>query len=264
VAREALGDLLTPEIEAEFAWTGEPSTALGHLAGNPREIKRFLNELTWRRRAAARRQIDLRHDVLAKLMVLEEQSLADFQALFDWHRNAGGPSPELALAEAKARAAAAPASHAAPGETRPPTAERRPSKAAPPSERKDPPAAPERAIPDLAAEAADSWLVRPRTKAWLLLPPQLGHLDLRPYFSYFRDRLVVGSAAATLRPELQVVLGKLQSDVSAIVRAALDACAGMSSPDQDLLVKPCSKEHFADPTGQRCSRRASSRAGSSA
>ena len=236
VAREALGDWLTGEIDAELSWTGEISTALGPLRGNPRQITRFLNEMTWRRRAAARRRVDLRHDVLAKLMVLEEQSLADFQTLFDWNRNAGGPSPELALAEARARAGTAPAPTTAQDQQDPPAAERRPRKAAARGEPPEKPAAPEPDTADPAAEAAESWLARPRTKAWLQLPPELGHVDLRPYFSYFRDRLVVGSAAATLRPELQVVLGNLQSDVTAIVRGAVDACERLPEPDQDLLV----------------------------
>lgn len=232
-AREALQELLTDDIDADLNWTGEISEVLGFLRGNPRQVKRFLNELTWRRRAAARRGVDLRHDVLAKLMVLEEQNAADFQTLFDWNRQAGGPSPELALAEAQALATEATApSEAEDSETAPPARKGRRSAAGgedplprtAPVEEEDP-----------AADAAASWLARPKTRAWLRLSPALGRIDLRPYFSYFRDRLTVGSATATLRPHLQVLLGDLLSDAQLQSRAARDACKKLTEDEQDLL-----------------------------
>lgn len=240
-AREALGGLMTAQIEADLAWTGEMSEVLSFLRGNPRQVKRFLNELTWRRRAAARRGVELRHDVLAKLMVLEEQNQVDFQTLFDWHRRADGPSPELALAESQARGAA-PAPDSEPeaeddGGADGPAA-RRPAKTARAAGKGARPEATKgaEAEPDPASEAAASWLARPKAKAWLLLQPELGHVDLRPYFSYFRDRLTIGSAAAILRPGLQVLVAKVLSDVPAQSRAALDACKLLTDDDQDLVV----------------------------
>jgi hypothetical protein len=238
-ARDALQDLLTDDIDADLSWTGEISEVLGFLRGNPRQVKRFLNELTWRRRAAARRGVDLRHDVLAKLMVLEEQNGADFQTLFDWHRQAGGPSPELALAEAQARSGEA-ASSAEP--TAPAEAEDGKQVASARKGRRaeaDADSPPPRSAPveeaDPAADAAASWLARPKTRAWLRLSPALGEIDLCPYFSYFRDRLTVGSATAALRPQLQVLLGDLLSDVQAQSRAALDACKKLVEEEQDLV-----------------------------
>lgn len=232
-AREALQDLLTDDIDADLAWTGEISEVLGFLRGNPRQVKRFLNELTWRRRAAARRGVDLRHDVLAKLMVLEEQNAADFQTLFDWDRQASGPSPELALAEAQARATeTAPQADAEDGEQTP--SARKGRRAGADSENPPRRAAPVKEA-DPAADAAASWLARPKTRAWLRLSPALGGIDLRPYFSYFRDRLTVGSVTATLRPRLQILLGDLLSDAQVQSRAALDACKKLTEDEQDLV-----------------------------
>lgn len=241
MARESLGDLLTDDIENDLAWTTEISSALGFLRGNPRQTKRFLNELTWRRRAAARRHVDLRHDVLAKLMVLEEQSAVDFQTLFDWHLQAGGPSPELALAESLARANALPPTPPAEGETEEGAegdgaAERKPRRGARQGQSPRQPKSADNAS-DPVAEAAASWLARPRTKAWLRLSPELGRTDLRPYFSYFRDRLVVGSTASMLRAELQVLLNNLLSDVQALARDGLVACQSLPEADQDLVVE---------------------------
>lgn len=231
-AREALQDLLTDEIEADLGWTGEISEVLGFLRGNPRQVKRFLNELTWRRRAAARRGVDLRHDVLAKLMVLEEQNAADFQTLFDWHRQAGGPSPELVLAESQSRATAAPEVDAEDAEQKP--AARKGRRATASSDEASPRTAPAGEA-DPAADAAASWLARPRTRAWLKLSPALGGIDLRPYFSYFRDRLTVGSTTAALRPRLQVLVGDLLSDAQAQSRTALEACKKLPEDEQDLV-----------------------------
>lgn len=231
-AREALGDLLTEEIEADLAWTGEISEVLGFLRGNPRQVKRFLNELTWRRRAAARRGVELRHDVLAKLMVLEEQSAADFQTLFDWDRKANGPSPELAIAETEARAKKETPSEQSRAVEVPAERKGRGTTARDGSGPK--PVAGKEADP--AADAAGAWLARPRTRTWLQLSPPLGGVDLRPYFSYFRDRLTVDSVTATLRPRLQILLGDLLSDAAAQSRAALDACKNLTEEEQDLLV----------------------------
>ncbi len=239
-AREALGNLITPDIDADLGWTGEISEVLSFLRGNPRQVKRFLNELTWRRRAAARRGLDLRHDVLAKLMVLEEQNQVDFQTLFDWQRRAGGPAPELALAEAQARAVAAPTATAAAeaneGDDDGKKPERKSRRAATRDDRPEPSSAPAPEA-DPASEAAASWLARPKARTWLLLDPEMGHVDLRPYFSYFRDRLNVGSVAAILRPQLQSLVANLLSDVLAQSRAALDACKLLSDEDQDLVVE---------------------------
>ncbi len=182
MARVALGEQITEEIERDLRWTAEISAALGFLRGNPRQIKRFLNELTWRRRAAQRRGVDLRHDVLAKLMVLEEQSIEDFQTLFDWQLRADGPSPELAGAEKQARSADAygPAPVAGESDTRTPSRRAgRPSAPRSDSAQDDE----EPVTPDPVGEAAASWVTRTRTNAWLRLSPELGQLELRPYFS---------------------------------------------------------------------------------
>lgn len=54
------------------------------LRGNPRRIKRFLNDLRVRQTIAARRGIDLDAAVVAKLMVLEVLLPEDFSKVLDW------------------------------------------------------------------------------------------------------------------------------------------------------------------------------------
>ena len=56
------------------------------LNGNPRRLKRFLNDYWIRATVAARRGIDLQPNALAKLMVLEELEDAAFVTLLNWMR----------------------------------------------------------------------------------------------------------------------------------------------------------------------------------
>jgi KAP family P-loop domain len=109
IAAEALG-VVPAELDQALAVTAEIAPVLAEgLRGNPRQVKRFMNTLELRRRAAQGRGSVLRADILAKLMVLEELHLPDFQLLFEWQLAAGsGAIPELAEAERMGEAAEAP------------------------------------------------------------------------------------------------------------------------------------------------------------
>jgi len=238
VAAELLGPAFTTALADDMAWATEITPALAGLGGNPRRIKRFLNDLTWRRRAAKRRGVELRHDVLAKLMVLEDQNSADFQTLFDWQIRADGPSPELVLAETLARDEPVPdddmvdADGKADDNEAVPRSGRRPAKKTGTETNRD-----GAAIDiDPVRELATGWAGRPTTRAWLRLQPDLREVDLRRYFLYFRDRLVIGAAASKLRPDLQVLLGKLLSDVPLVARKALTDLEAAPTGDQDDVV----------------------------
>jgi hypothetical protein len=52
--------------------------------GNPRRIKRFLNDLNVRQAVASRRGIELETDAIAKLMVLERLLDEDFKTVLSW------------------------------------------------------------------------------------------------------------------------------------------------------------------------------------
>ena len=80
----------------EGSAASEPLTALLRMAGrltpilyekfrgNPRRIKRFLNDLHVRQAIAERRGFQLPADAVAKLMVLERILTDDFQEVLDW------------------------------------------------------------------------------------------------------------------------------------------------------------------------------------
>lgn len=232
LAEDVLGGLLNAQLAADLEWANDISPALAEgLAGNPRSIKRFLNDLQWRQKAAARRGVALRSDVLAKLMVLEERDSDALQSVFDWqHQVQGGPSSEVRLAEALARSTGDSTRPQAHGEAEEAQNSARQGRAG------ASPASDAVPTPPDEAERIRDWVGRPEIRRWLQLPPDLSAVDLRPYFTYFRDHIVVGSLAAALRPDLQALLTRLSSEAPAVARDAITAYAGLSQPDQDDVV----------------------------
>lgn len=85
-----LDDLQAPDgldVQHELSFAHRLTTILYEkLRGNPRRIKRFLNDLNIRRSIAARRGIHLEFEVVAKLMVLEVLLPDQFQAVLSWLR----------------------------------------------------------------------------------------------------------------------------------------------------------------------------------
>lgn len=247
IATELLGDDLTAELAADLAWgSGICEVATAGLRGNPRRLKRFLNDLTWRTRAAARRGIELRPNVLAKLMVLDEQFPEDFQQLFDWQQRAGGPAPELKLAEDLALGLAKLSSDSAvPTAPKKQTATKKAAGGKKPSTESSPTAdegegndaSEGQAVDPTLEAAANQWVTRQRLASWLRLEPQLGELDLRMYFSYFRDRIVIGSVASTLDAKLQILMGRIvQEENGRQRREAIAEIAALKENEQDALI----------------------------
>ncbi|WP_424184180.1 KAP family P-loop NTPase fold protein [Actinokineospora sp. G85] len=215
----AVLDGVPADLTRDLNWAASIAEVLGAgLRGNPRQLKRFLNNLLLKHRSAQRRNISLDLPVLAKLMVLEEQHFSDFQHLFNWQLTSSGPIRELAVAESLARAASAatdPNIDEAPsrvGESETAAGSRRQSSA-----KHKRPAASEPPV----AEEVRTWVDKSHIRAWLRLEPPLGEIDLGPYFTYSRDKLAFGVAVTRLLPHLQDLLTRVQTEVAALRR---DAC----------------------------------------
>ena len=74
-------------MQSELAFAHKMTAILYQkLAGNPRRIKRFLNDMSVRRSIAARRGIELENEVVAKLMVLEVLLPEQFKVVLSWLR----------------------------------------------------------------------------------------------------------------------------------------------------------------------------------
>ncbi|MFZ2480755.1 MAG: P-loop NTPase fold protein, partial [Propioniciclava sp.] len=190
----ALDDLKAPDgfdVQRELSFARRLMTILYEkLRGNPRRIKRFLNDLNIRRSIAARRGIKLDFDVVAKLMVLEVLLPDQFQSVLSWLRTgelrdrldaletqANRPKEELAPAEGAPEVApgtetmiepATPADESTVAGPSDPVDSESSSDAMPPV----PAVAP--AISVVPHFADD--MIR-----WAKLPPELHDLDLSPY-----------------------------------------------------------------------------------
>jgi KAP family P-loop domain len=89
-AAGSLDELRPPtgtSVQTELAFAHKMTAILYQkLAGNPRRIKRFLNDMSVRRSIAARRGIQLENEVVAKLMVLEVLLPEQFKVVLSWLR----------------------------------------------------------------------------------------------------------------------------------------------------------------------------------
>jgi hypothetical protein len=154
------------DIATEMAFAARLTPLLYEkLRGNPRRIKRFLNDLRVRQSVAGHRGIELEPDVVAKLMVLEKLIQDGLKTVLDWlakgelreqvrslEKAADRPDAVQDADDTKATATAS-------GNARPP--------------RKDQPKRPEQ--PRQQPKFDDDLL------RWAKLPPALGALDVAPY-----------------------------------------------------------------------------------
>lgn len=205
LAGSVLGDI-PPSLANDLKWAADISPVLGaSLRGNPRQLKRFLNNLLLKHRTAIRRGASIELPVLAKLMVLEDQYNTDFQKLFDWEMAANGACPEIIAAEARARgghdgSTPVPERSDVPGE----------KSEAEPKPRKRPSAEPKT---DGQPSEVEMWAAKTHIAEWLRADPPFAGTDLRPYFTYSRDKLSFGVSASRLAPHLQRLITDVQSDV---------------------------------------------------
>lgn len=225
IAGNVLDDI-PPALAADLKWAADISPVLGaSLRGNPRQLKRFLNNLLLKHRSASRRNAPIELPVLAKLMVLEDQYNTDFQKLFDWEMAAGGACSEVVTAEARARG-----SHNDPD---PDTSDTQDKKSESATKRKNPPAESESGTPS----DAETWADKTHIAEWLRADPPFAGTDLRPYFTYSRDKLSFGVSASRLAPHLQRLITDIQSDVDANRRSHYPIVAELDQAERMQFVE---------------------------
>jgi predicted KAP-like P-loop ATPase len=211
IAKDVLGSV-PADLEASFALANQIAPVLARgLRGNPRQLKRFLNILTVRRRAAAARSIELDAAVLAKLMILEQLHLKDFERLFRWQIDQQGRPLELKQAEALTSSGKKPKE---------------------------------------MAEEAETWARQGHVAAWLALEPPLADIDLAPYFYFSRDRLSPAAPAARLPSALQDLLSRLNHGVTATRRSAVTEATSLGESERAQLYDALVERAVRDPRGR--------------
>lgn len=223
-------DDIPPALAADLKWAADISPILGaSLRGNPRQLKRFLNNLLLKHRSATRRGAPIELPVLAKLMVLEDQYNTDFQKLFDWEMAAGGACPEIGTAETRARG-----SRNNPDpvlET--PDASSEKSETEPKQRKKSS----TESKTDGQLSDAETWADKTHIAEWLRADPAFAGTDLRPYFTYSRDKLSFGVSASRLAPQLQRLITDVQSDVEANRRSHYATVTALDSTERMQFVE---------------------------
>lgn len=135
------------------------------LYGNPRQIKRFLNTYTIRKRLAKIASLHSFNDaVLAKMMILEYSEPKLFKKLFEWQIIQDGLPKEVIEIEAICK---------------------------------------DKSISDIVSEIKDSdfkeWS-KPKIIKWFQIEPLLSGIDLRDYYWIARDKLENSITASSMIP----------------------------------------------------------------
>lgn len=162
----------------------------GSLYGNPRQIKRFLNTYTIRKRLAKVASIENFEDaILAKLMILEYSEPKLFTQIFGWQANQDGIPNEIIDLENICK---------------------------------------DKELSVLLSELTESkfkdWN-RPKIIKWLQVDPLLSNVDLRDYFWIARDKLNDSISASSLVPPIvKSLFNELQPDqmTSAVTKKIIE------------------------------------------
>ena len=201
------------------------------LRGNPRRVKRFLNDLHVRQSIATRRGIDLETAVVAKMMVLEQLLPRDFDRVLGWLA-----SGVLRVQMGRLETAA--------GQTPPGIREVTPKDAA------------EAAVDvdgeELGDEIADEADFEDSLLRWAKLAPSLGDVDLSAYLhlaaSFAGQTVLDGDLPERLRDLAARFLSEIRADQYSVVDTDLRI---LPSDDASLLMRHMGKLARDRPSDQR-------------
>ncbi|WML66165.1 P-loop NTPase fold protein [Rhodococcus sp. AH-ZY2] len=221
-------DNLAWEDELAFATRLTP-LLYEKLHGNPRYIKRFLNDLRVRQSVASRRGITLKPSVVAKLMTLEALMKPEFKLLLSWFAK-GQMRDQLARLEDEAGRPASPDT----------TPEPDPPSDADSDGDGDPQDRPQRREPDRAepsAPANPSGQFSQAMVRWAKLAPPLRGEDLSPYVTLAASFAGVPLIDDSLPERLRDIAVNLLSDSAREQKSVTEAeLANLKAGDAaDLL-----------------------------
>ncbi len=199
------------------------------LRGNPRRIKRFLNDLQVRQSIGARRGISLNADIVAKLMVLEVLLPDGFAMVLEWLAKSELREQMRALESAAGRQVTPEEPDAASSETS-----------------ADGAATPPPAVSTDTPAFTDD-LIR-----WAKLTPSLSDADLAPYLYLAASFSGTPLLDAGLPVRLRDIAAKLLSSIRGQQKAVTtDDLTGLTAPDAEQLVQHLARAARDRPTEQQ-------------
>lgn len=230
------------QLEHDLDLTAQIAPVLAPgLGGNPRRTKRFLNTLLLRMEMAGDRGLDLRRQVLAKLMLLEYLKPEFFKHLARLQAAQEGKPAELAETERtlrwqasddgeeEAKEVAAPAE--ADGRKTAGVADVKKDRKIKSTADERPQAMSE----DKLSAEVQPWLADSFMRNWLTSEPLLSGVDLRPYFYIAHD--TIGALEGT------------QTRLSPAAKKALDKLLDPGTVSQGIGLKLAEQLNAPDATG---------------
>ena len=208
--KEALEGQEVPESLSQsltFCSTSAPLITEG-LKGNPRQIKRFLNAFTLRKKLAEVAKLeDIRDEVLVKLMVLEYGHPEHYRELYKWQTTAEGFPKQIQDLESIILSS-----------DKGTDSEETPKK--------------EKDIPEIPT----SWNT-PFMQNWIEMEPSLSKVDLRDYFWISRDKLQSEVSGISMAPPIvRRILEGLISSNSGKHNAAVEGAVDLLQDDRSSLL----------------------------
>jgi len=186
------------------------------LAGNPRQIKRFLNTIIFRQSMANGKEIKLETKILAKLMLLEYFKPDFFRKLAELQAVQNGKSIELIALEEKVSSSGS-------------TTGKSKNRVAKESKKNIPEKEDE-------SEPINLWYSDPWIIDWIKMEPKLKDVDLKPYFYFSRDTLSPQrDLAGRLSPIAQEIVVSLISASKALNRSGVEKIQSVSPNDAAIV-----------------------------
>lgn len=175
------------------------------LYGNPRQIKRFLNTYTLRKRLANVAALkDFNDTILAKLMILEYTELNLFKKLFEWQSTQGGLPVQIGELEDLCQ---------------------------------------EKMFSEVKTAFEDKqykeWH-KEKVVKWLNADPKLKDVDLRDYFWISRDKILTSIAGTSLIPPVvKAIYKELENELPATISKKLitDKVATLADHERIALLE---------------------------
>lgn len=204
--------------------------------GNPRRIKRFLNDLNVRRAISSRRGFALKDDEVAKLMVLERILADDFRTVLDWLASNQLRDKLEALELAANGSGQADADSSSPAEVAPTKAKRAPS--AKPEENSSP--------------ASQDDAFSDTLRRWAKLPPVLDASAISGYLylaaSFAKIEVIDTGLPERLRDLAAALTSSLKIDRAGVTDVALKA---LPEADANALISHLGRRTRDQPAIQK-------------
>jgi hypothetical protein len=228
-AQEIIQDL-SEDLRESLAISSRIAPLLARgLNGNPRQCKRFLNAFILRLEMANLRNVPLEQRVLVKLMLLERFRPESFRQLARWQATQGGFPQQLKQAEKMSLESDKSSQSLI--ETAPDDGVVKMGKV---QIKKETVVMSQTELdPDI-----QSWISDPVIKEWIEFEPQLGNIDLRPYFYFSRDLLgALSDSAQRMSRPIQEILARLFHESDAVKKNALKEGAQLSEIDAASVIE---------------------------